>query len=67
MTIAPIRFSTANASSVSDLLEPCNAIRSGGKPARSASRSSPDVHTSRASPSSASQRTISLHRNALPA
>ena len=39
-----------------DLLLPCRAIRSAGKPARSATASSPPVQTSRPRPSSATQR-----------
>ena len=47
------------------LLLPCTVIRSGGKPARSAVRSSPSVQTSSPRPSSATQRAISVVRNAL--
>ncbi len=51
-TIRPTPASSAAASSASDLLLPCRSIRSPGKPARTATASSPPVHTSRPSPSS---------------
>ena len=58
---------TAAVSSATDLLLPCNAIRSGGKSACSATASSPPVQTSSDRPSSSIQRAISLDRNALAA
>ncbi len=66
-TIRPTPASTAATSSAIDLLLPCSAIRSGGKPARSATASSPSLATSRLRPSSATQRATSVHRNALDA
>ena len=56
-TIRPTPASSAAASSATDLLLPCSAIRSAGNPARSATASSPPVQTSRPSPSSSTQRT----------
>ena len=49
------------------LLLPWKPIRAVGKPARSATVSSPPEQTSRCSPSSASHRATVVHRNALPA
>ena len=66
-TTRPTPASTAATSSAVDLLLPCNAIRSAGKPARSATASSPPLHTSSERPSSATQRATSVHRNALAA
>lgn len=66
-TTCPIPASTAARSSSTLLLLPCNAIRSGGKPARSAMASSPPLQTSRDSPSSSTQRAISVLRNAFDA
>ena len=66
-TTYPTPASTAATNSSFDLLLPWNAIRSAGKPARSATASSPPLQTSRLSPSSATQRATSVHRNALAA
>ncbi len=65
--MCPTPVFTAFSSSSTDLLLPCSAIRSGGIPAASATASSPELHTSRLRPSSCSQRTTALERNALPA
>ncbi len=66
-TTAPTPASTAAVSSATDLLLPCNAIRSAGKSARSAMASSPPLHTSMLRPSSATQRATATLRNALDA
>jgi hypothetical protein len=50
-----------------DLLLPWKPICSAGKPAASATASSPPEHTSRNRPSSSTIRTTALHRNDLPA
>ena len=65
--IRPTPSSTARSSSARLLLLPWKPIRSIGKPARSATSSSPPEQTSSDSPSSASQRTTVEHKNALPA
>ena len=65
--IRPTPSSTARASSAGDLLFPWKPTRSIGKPARSATASSPPVHTSRLSPSSSIQRATVVQRKALPA
>ena len=65
--IRPTPTSTARASSLWLLLLPWNPIRLGAKPARSATASSPPEQTSRLSPSSAIQRTLTTDMNALPA
>ncbi len=65
--IRPTPSSTARSSSRRLLLLPWKPIRSIGNPARSATSSSPAEHTSRDSPSSASQRTTVEQRKALPA
>ena len=66
-TTWPMPASTASRSSTSDLLLPCSAIRSAGKPAASATASSLPLQASRCSPSSAIQRATCPHRNALEA
>ena len=66
-TTCPTPASTARVSSAVDLLLPCIPIRAVGKPAASATASSPPVQTSRPRPSSAIQRASVVHRNALPA
>jgi hypothetical protein len=58
---------TAAVSSSTDLLLPCNAIRSAGKPACRATAISPPLATSSDSPSSAIQRATSVHMKALAA
>ena len=63
----PTPSRTARSSSATDLLLPWNPTFSIGKPARSATASSPPVHTSRCRPSSWIQRATVVHRNALPA
>ncbi len=65
--MCPTPAFTACSSSCTDLLLPCSAIRSPGMPAASATCSSPEEHTSTLRPSSCSQRTTALDRNALPA
>ena len=65
--IRPTPISTARSSSPRVLLLPWKPIRAAGKPARSATVSSPPLQTSRDSPSSATQRAVVVHRNALPA
>ena len=65
--MCPIPASTASCSSTSDLLLPCSAIRSGGKPAASASDSSLPLQASRCRPSSAIQRATWPQRNAFDA
>ena len=50
---------TASVNSATDLLLPWNVMRSGGKPARSATASSPPVDTSSDRPSSLTHRAIS--------
>ncbi len=66
-TMCPTPTLTACSSSSRVLLLPCSAIRSPGIPAASATANSPALQTSRLSPSSRSQRTTALERNALPA
>ena len=66
-TTRPTPASRAAASSATDLLLPCSSIRSPGNPARTATASSPPVHTSRPSPSSSTQRATAVQRNALAA
>ncbi len=61
------RARTARRSSASDLLLPWKAIRSAGKPADSATASSPPVQTSSARPSSCDPARHAVHRKALPA
>ncbi len=63
----PTPSPTARSSSRTVLLLPWKPTRSIGKPARSATVSSPPEHTSRCRPSSASHRTVVVERNALPA
>ena len=65
--IRPTPSSTARSSSATVLLLPWKPTRSIGKPARSATASSPPEHTSRLSPSSAIHRATVVQRNALPA
>ena len=66
--IRPTPSSTAaRAARPTDLLLPWKPIRSGGKPARSATASSPPVQTSRAGPPRRTQRPTVVQRNALPA
>ena len=55
-TTCPTRASTPRVSSATDLLLPCMPMRLAGKPAASATASSPPVQTSRPRPSSAIQR-----------
>ena len=66
-TIRPTPYSSAWRSSGTDLLLPCNAIRSPGNPTRCATASSPPLHVSRPSPSYMIQRATAEHRKALPA
>ncbi len=66
-TMRPTPASRAARSSEVDLLLPWKPIRAGSVPARRATVSSPPEHTSRPSPSSATQRATVVHRNALPA
>ena len=65
--ILPTPSSTARVSSATVLLLPWKPTRSIGKPARSATASSPPEQTSRLSPSSAIHRATVVQRNALPA
>jgi hypothetical protein len=63
----PTFDASAMSSSGTDLLLPWKAIRSAGKPARSATASSPALHTSRFRPSSSTHLATAPQRNALPA
>ncbi|RPK33839.1 hypothetical protein EES37_30175 [Streptomyces sp. ADI91-18] len=67
MTMRPTPSRSAASMSCGDFALPCRTMRSGGKPAVTASSSSPAEHTSSPRPSSSTQRTIARDRNALAA
>ena len=62
-TVVPRRSATSASRSISAV----ESAMTRPTPTRSATASSPPVHTSRHSPSSATQRATAVHRNALPA
>ncbi len=66
-TISPTPPSSAARSSSSDFALPCITIRSGAKPAASASCSSPPDATSHDSPSAANSSSTAVHGNAFDA
>ena len=65
--MCPTPAVTARSSSSGSLLLPCSVIISGPTPARSATSSSPPVHTSTPRPSSLTQRSTARQQNALAA
>ncbi len=65
--MCPTPTASARSSSCISLLLPCKVIIDGSTPARSATSSSPPVHTSTPRPSSLTQRSTARQQNALAA